>query len=132
MKFVLDSNCLYSFVFLSAVDEQNEQTPDVISQCASASVRNSIKQRPHPISHILDDLPESSIDSDDCFEEKCDKDTEKPLRLENEHSESRVPSSQSPVSSQDEVDVMMTKAISKLNNEIPKLSVDNNLFAGDY
>ena len=77
---------LFYFIKFSAVDEQNQQTSEAIAQCAAAVCTNiniptqttatttsaapnnapicggGVKQT---LSHILDDLPETIIDSDE-------------------------------------------------------------------
>lgn len=108
--------------FLSAVDEQNEKTSQAISQCAAASFLNNHKaKKDTSILHVLDDLPESMVDNED---EESQSDIKLELLEEGEcveESADRVNFNLSNVSSQDEVDIMMTKTIEKQNQEISEV-----------
>ncbi|XP_066926103.1 diacylglycerol kinase delta-like [Clytia hemisphaerica] len=109
-----------------AVDEQNQQTSEAIAQCAAAvrSSNISTKGTHQPLSHILDDLPETIIDADE------KDDTMEKGSLETESVKKDRVSATSPdgspqhrnISAQDESDVMSDKAISKAKQDTKPIS----------
>ena len=143
------------FFFRLAVDEQNLQTSQAIAQCAAAVRTSNVSSKVSPsLAHILDDLPETIIDADEKddmieeAEEKHDEGKEKgSLESENgklpaeenlpisekdsmdKERESSCSPSNANVSSQDEVDVMMEKAIAKLKLDSNK-SNEKSIYSG--
>ena len=105
---------LLSLTLYLAVDEQNHQTTQAIAQSIITTGTNVIsKMNTHTcLSQMLDNLPETIIDADEKdTENEKDRNTEKNA----DTNKSTVIGEKLKIIDQDEVDIMMTKAISRLN-----------------